>query len=250
MVKSNWSFPTLGSGLCKLTEKLRCLKHCLKHWNKTVFGDIFCNLRRAEDAVKQAERAFDALPNDENLIAMNQCTAEWQRALLIEEDYWRQEAASKWQTSPEEVRRVVFDMSVHSVAGLDGFNGFFYQRCWDIIQEDVIDAVKDFLSGTSLPISVTATSIALIPKVKNPSQWSEYRRISFAIPPTRSSLSSLMIGLNSSCLHLLFLIKAALSLNNRLGIIFFWIRKSCILSQPTKKNGTLLSNWLALANIM
>ncbi|KAL0447866.1 UNVERIFIED_CONTAM: hypothetical protein Slati_1914500 [Sesamum latifolium] len=69
-------------------------------------------------------------------------------------------------------------MFVHSVAGPDGFNVFFYQMCWDIIREDVVEAVKDFLSGTSLPIGVTATSIALIPKVKNPSQWSECQPIS------------------------------------------------------------------------
>ncbi|KAL0368213.1 UNVERIFIED_CONTAM: hypothetical protein Scaly_1040200 [Sesamum calycinum] len=54
----------------------------------------------------------------------------------------------------------------------------FEEVCWDIIEEDVVMAVQDFLSGTTLRISVTAVSIALISKVKNPSCWSEYRPIS------------------------------------------------------------------------
>ncbi|KAL0416027.1 UNVERIFIED_CONTAM: hypothetical protein Slati_3434600 [Sesamum latifolium] len=73
---------------------------------------------------------------------------------------------------------VLFLTCLLSVAGSDGFNALFYQVCWDIIEEDVVAAVRDFLSSTSLPISVTATSIALIPKVKNPSKWSEYQSIS------------------------------------------------------------------------
>ncbi|KAL0411457.1 UNVERIFIED_CONTAM: hypothetical protein Slati_3735400 [Sesamum latifolium] len=55
-------------------------------------------------------------------------------------------------------------MATHSVVGPDGFNAVFYQRCWDIIKHDVLDAVQDFLQGTPPPVSFTATSIALIPK--------------------------------------------------------------------------------------
>ncbi|KAL0444096.1 UNVERIFIED_CONTAM: hypothetical protein Slati_2132300 [Sesamum latifolium] len=35
----------------------------------------------------------------------------------------------------EEVRRVVFAMDTTSVAGPDGFNALFYQKCWDIVSE-------------------------------------------------------------------------------------------------------------------
>ncbi|KAL0355834.1 UNVERIFIED_CONTAM: hypothetical protein Sradi_4030300 [Sesamum radiatum] len=69
-------------------------------------------------------------------------------------------------------------MSVNSVEGLDRFNALFYRTCWDIIWDDVVAAVQDFLSGSPLPTSIIATSIVLIPKVKNPTRWSEYRPIS------------------------------------------------------------------------
>ncbi|KAL0283523.1 UNVERIFIED_CONTAM: hypothetical protein Sangu_2884500 [Sesamum angustifolium] len=69
-------------------------------------------------------------------------------------------------------------MSAGSVAGPDGFNAYFYQVCCNIVREDVVTVVQDFLSGSPLPISLTTTSIALIWKVKNPSRGSEYRPIS------------------------------------------------------------------------
>ncbi|KAL0291069.1 UNVERIFIED_CONTAM: hypothetical protein Sangu_2547400 [Sesamum angustifolium] len=47
----------------------------------------------------------------------------------------------------------------------------------DIIHEDIVGAVQDFLSGTPLSTSITTTSIALIPKVENSSRWSNYRLI-------------------------------------------------------------------------
>ncbi|XP_070056811.1 uncharacterized protein [Nicotiana tomentosiformis] len=38
----------------------------------------------------------------------------------------------------EEIKEAVFDMIVTSSAGLDGFNGMLYQKCWDIIKDDTV----------------------------------------------------------------------------------------------------------------
>ncbi|KAL0350147.1 UNVERIFIED_CONTAM: hypothetical protein Sradi_4163900 [Sesamum radiatum] len=82
--------------MAKLGEKLKRLKHKLKIWNKTVFCDIFSNLKVVEETVAQAERNLDAMPIDEHLIKMNRCTATLQHAISIEEDFWRQKASCKW----------------------------------------------------------------------------------------------------------------------------------------------------------
>ncbi|KAL0368203.1 UNVERIFIED_CONTAM: Retrovirus-related Pol polyprotein from transposon TNT 1-94 [Sesamum calycinum] len=185
VVKTNWAFPTIGSGLVKLTEKLRRLKQCLKQWNKTVFGDIFNNLKKAEKAVRQAERAFDTLPNDDNMFNMNRCTMEWSLALSIEEDFWRQKGQIITKFGPLRDSGVQFFQNL--LAGevlqtmvpqlldiprliIDDQGVLLMQHTspkevsWDIIEEDVVAAVRDFLSGTPLSISATAISIALIPK--------------------------------------------------------------------------------------
>ncbi|KAL0455131.1 UNVERIFIED_CONTAM: LINE-1 retrotransposable element O protein, partial [Sesamum latifolium] len=77
----------------------------------------------------------------------------------------------------EEVR-VIFYMASDSTTGPDGFSARFYQACREIIKYDIFEAVEDFLKGTPLRLSFTATSIVLIPKVKNSSRWNEFHPIS------------------------------------------------------------------------
>ncbi|KAL0283311.1 UNVERIFIED_CONTAM: hypothetical protein Sradi_7233300 [Sesamum radiatum] len=48
----------------------------------------------------------------------------------------------------------------------------------NIIAPDVHKAIQDFFCGTPLPKNFKATSIALIPKVDNPSRWTDFRPIS------------------------------------------------------------------------
>ncbi|KAK4415068.1 hypothetical protein Salat_2613900 [Sesamum alatum] len=96
VVKRSWSFPTVGVGMAKLSEKLRRLKHRLKDWNRLTFGDIFHNLQLAEPATLEAERLYDRMPTDFNLMHMNRCTTQLTHVLTIEEDFWRQKAACKW----------------------------------------------------------------------------------------------------------------------------------------------------------
>ncbi|KAL0447058.1 UNVERIFIED_CONTAM: hypothetical protein Slati_1833700 [Sesamum latifolium] len=202
VVQDSWNQPSSLTGMLRLAEKLQRLKACLKQWNKEIFGNIFDQLSQAEESVRQAERKYDEEPTDLNLMAMNLCTAKLQRALTIEEDFWRQKSACKWalegerntgyfhslvqheeaplniipnlineeqglnlykETSIDEMSKVVFDMAAESTAGPDGFNASFYQRCWEIVKFDVTEAAKDFLDGTPLPISFTATTIVLIP---------------------------------------------------------------------------------------
>ncbi|KAL0416743.1 UNVERIFIED_CONTAM: hypothetical protein Slati_3506200 [Sesamum latifolium] len=227
------------------------------------------------------KKKSDASPSDDNLIEMNCKKAEWQHALSIEEDFWRQKAACKWvlegerntrfynslvrkkqarnvislveqegqkiseavplrasgvdffrrlltadrqhkhdpyllhiprlitpqqgfllqqHTTFDEVKHVVFDMSVNSVVGPDGFNAFFYRTCWDIIGEDVVVAVQDFLSGFPLPTSITTTSIALIPKAKTPPTFDHCPKEK-RLCPTTSNWDNIQLA--QDILHLL-----------------------------------------------
>ncbi|KAL0449157.1 UNVERIFIED_CONTAM: hypothetical protein Slati_1472100 [Sesamum latifolium] len=91
----------------------------------------------------------------------------------------------------EEMRLVVFNMDATSTAGPDGFNAFFYQKCWEIIKDDVLEVVEDFMNGSPILVNSTATSIVLIPKVKNLTTWSDFRPISLC-NTTNKILTKLM----------------------------------------------------------
>lgn len=80
--------------------------------------------------------------------------------------------------SIEEVRKVVFDMDGKSTARLDLFTGKFFTFAWEVIAQDVYQAVVSFFCGAELPRFVTSTSIVLIPKVASPRDFTQFRPIS------------------------------------------------------------------------
>ncbi|KAL2224638.1 UNVERIFIED_CONTAM: hypothetical protein Sindi_2930900 [Sesamum indicum] len=98
----------------------------------------------------------------------------WVPNILSEEDRHHLNATP----TIEDVKATVFDMCPDSTAGPDGFSAHFFQCCWDIIGQDLYDAVLDFLSGSTPPKNFTTTTIVLIPKVEVPSTWKDFRPIS------------------------------------------------------------------------
>ncbi|KAL0393384.1 UNVERIFIED_CONTAM: hypothetical protein Sradi_2561200 [Sesamum radiatum] len=75
----------------------------------------------------------------------------WVPNLLSEEDLQHLIIIPKL----EEVKAVVFDMCPDSTAGPDGFTSHFYQSCWDIIANDLFEAVLDLFRGTPPPKNFT-----------------------------------------------------------------------------------------------
>ena len=61
---------------------------------------------------------------------------------------------------------------------MDGFNSFFFKHCWDIVGEEVADAVLDFFSTGKLLKAINVASLTLIPKMKSPTHVSDFRPIS------------------------------------------------------------------------
>ncbi|XP_060200566.1 uncharacterized protein LOC132628819 [Lycium barbarum] len=77
----------------------------------------------------------------------------------------------------EEIKDAIFDMSSTSSAGLDGFNGMCYQKCWEIIKVDVIKFFQSFFYGSGLTKFYSHSFLALIPIVNSPSNFLELRNI-------------------------------------------------------------------------
>lgn len=80
--------------------------------------------------------------------------------------------------SVEEIKQTVFECDIYSTAGPDGFSALFFQHCWEIVCDDLCEAVIDFFRGEHLLKGITSTTIALIPKVDNPNSWTGFRPIS------------------------------------------------------------------------
>ncbi|KAK4409551.1 hypothetical protein Sango_0028100 [Sesamum angolense] len=199
VVRRNWQYPTVGSGMLRLQQKLTRLKYCQKEWNKTVFGNVFDRVAAAERQLKEADEAYDQDHCDCTLVERNRCFAEsgdsgyhfwdpitiknsaasfFQRLLTAElpdrraylEDGLTDEDRRFLCVMPtlEEVREAVFSIYPNSVAGPDGFGATFFLTCWEIIYEDVFGAVTEFFHGVEMPKGFTATTISLLPKTAGP----------------------------------------------------------------------------------
>ncbi|KAL0292278.1 UNVERIFIED_CONTAM: hypothetical protein Sradi_6995300 [Sesamum radiatum] len=59
VMRQNWQYLTLGSGMVRLQQKLIRLKHCLKDWNKIVFGNVVDRVVAAERNLQDADEVYD-----------------------------------------------------------------------------------------------------------------------------------------------------------------------------------------------
>ncbi|KAG7534112.1 Reverse transcriptase domain [Arabidopsis thaliana x Arabidopsis arenosa] len=61
--------------------------------------------------------------------------------------------------------------------GPDGLTARFYKQCWHIVGQDVIKEVKNFFTTSTMKPHINHTNLCLLPKIENPSTFSDYRPI-------------------------------------------------------------------------
>ena len=71
-------------------------------------------------------------------------------------------------------------MNPYSTAGPDSMNGYFYQKCWRIIKNDLMGVVQAFFSGQMIPKYFSHSCIVFLPKFNNPNKMTEFRPISLS----------------------------------------------------------------------
>ncbi|XP_019089220.1 PREDICTED: uncharacterized protein LOC109128016 [Camelina sativa] len=80
--------------------------------------------------------------------------------------------------SHKEITRVLFKLNANKASGPDGFTSAFYKAAWGILGSEVTASILKFFHTSFLPLSVNATTLALIPKVPGASVVSDFRPIS------------------------------------------------------------------------
>ncbi|GKC44700.1 aspartic peptidase, partial [Tanacetum coccineum] len=78
----------------------------------------------------------------------------------------------------EEIKAAMFDIGDDRAPGPDGFTSAFFKKSWDIVGNDVCNAVCEFFINCQLLKEINHTFLALIPKVSTPFKVTDYRPIS------------------------------------------------------------------------
>ncbi|XP_026435849.1 uncharacterized protein LOC113333641 [Papaver somniferum] len=79
--------------------------------------------------------------------------------------------------SREEIRNAVFELNQDGSSGPDGFTGIFYRFAWDIIQEDLVEAIKYCWQYQVIPPGVNSNFLVLLPKVKGAKRDDQFKPI-------------------------------------------------------------------------
>lgn len=112
--------------------------------------------------------------------------------LYHQEDYWTvfpkvvtkrilTEDAKSWlvrEVSFNEVKKAIFQLNPEKAPGPDGYNAHFFQSNWELVKEDVVQAVLSFFRSGRLLKQINHTFLTLIPKTHEATSLSDYRPIS------------------------------------------------------------------------
>ncbi|KAJ0711326.1 putative RNA-directed DNA polymerase [Helianthus annuus] len=82
------------------------------------------------------------------------------------------------QVTREKVKKAMFSIGENKAPGPDGYTSAFFKQAWDIVGDEVTNAVLAFFDNGKLLKQINHTIIALVPKKDSPNSVLDYRPIS------------------------------------------------------------------------
>ncbi|XP_058784648.1 uncharacterized protein LOC131659478 [Vicia villosa] len=99
IIKDTWNSIVYGCPMFVLDQKLKILKLKLKDWNKNIFGDVKIRVLEAETKLKIIQEEINSLGySDNRQSAEAKAQYELEKALMFEEEFWKEKASIKWHT--------------------------------------------------------------------------------------------------------------------------------------------------------
>ncbi|KAL0341432.1 UNVERIFIED_CONTAM: hypothetical protein Scaly_1805800 [Sesamum calycinum] len=171
VVRRNWQYLTVGNSMMQLQQKLTRLKHCLKEWNKIVFGNVFDRVAMVERQFKEIDEAYYQDPCDRMLVERNRCSVELVRVLAQEETFWRQKVGIRWakdwerntqyfhslvqKTDPFAIKNLAVSFFQRLMTAEPVFPEEMHKEVWEAVfsidPDSVVGPVTEFFRGVEMP---------------------------------------------------------------------------------------------------
>uniref|UniRef100_A0A2N9G0Y7 Uncharacterized protein n=1 Tax=Fagus sylvatica TaxID=28930 RepID=A0A2N9G0Y7_FAGSY len=205
-VQSWWSsYSFSGSPSFVLACKLKALKEDLKQWNHLEFGNVgfrqaqllgkleVLNSKECSGGLSSSENHLCRIHflDLENLAHLDE-TSWWQKSRVL----WLKEGTlldSRFER--DEIIQVVRDLQGDKSLEPDGFNMAFFQKCWRVIESDVMGFFEEVYEHGTFSYSLNVTFVTLIPKKWNALNIRDFRPISLV-----GSVYKILAKANHSCI--------------------------------------------------
>jgi hypothetical protein len=157
--------------------------------NNTKFFHKMANSHRRRNQIKSIE--VDGTQFEEESEIRNQ-VVQFYKSLYHENEEWRpgvdglsfasigEEAKDRLERrfDKEEVVQVLKDLERDKAPGPDGFTMAFFQKCWPVLQDDIMGVFEEVYDQGQFESSLNATFLALIPKKNDARNIKDFRPIS------------------------------------------------------------------------
>lgn len=74
----------------------------------------------------------------------------------------------------QDLKEVIWSLTCDKSLGPDGFTMVFFKASWDIIKNDLLEGINEFLLHANIPKSISPAFISLIPKNQHPQEHNDY----------------------------------------------------------------------------
>ncbi|CAL5097923.1 unnamed protein product [Urochloa decumbens] len=178
-VKEAWEREHTAGDLGDINVALKGMMRSLKSWSSEKFGSIRKELERMraalaqlqamnqdEQAIKAAIREMNELLYREEMLWLQRSRVDWLREGDRNTKFFHQKATwrkrrnqisklkdedGNWPFSDQEISDALFQIGPIKAPGPDGFPARFFQRNWELMKEDVTEAVKRFFTTGKMP---------------------------------------------------------------------------------------------------
>uniref|UniRef100_A0A803Q408 Reverse transcriptase domain-containing protein n=1 Tax=Cannabis sativa TaxID=3483 RepID=A0A803Q408_CANSA len=184
-VKKIWEGKISGSKMFQVVSKLKILKNFFRDLNREHYSDIQVAERKAKQDLEDIQGLLHQNAEDWRTEEITKAFLMFYQKLLGSKVVARRSVNTRIITqgpcvtnmhsqillapySMEDVKKAVFNIPASKAPGPDGYNSSFYQDNWELIKNDIFEAVTSFLHIGKLLKELNSTIITLVPKSKCP----------------------------------------------------------------------------------